>query len=48
MLLFLTPTYPTAVLPGLRIIALFNCDFKKRAVRIKSTIQIKFHLKILR
>ena len=47
MLLFLTPTYPTAVLPGLRIIALFNCDFKK-AVRIKSTIQIKFHLKILR
>ena len=23
-LLFLTPTYPTAVLPGLRIVALFN------------------------
>ena len=37
-MLFLTPTYPTAVLSRLRIVALFNklanCDFTKKALRI--------------
>ena len=45
ILIFLTPTYPTAVLSGLRIIVLFKANFQPRNSHTGPLFKQKFILK---